>query len=70
MDDVILNKIATIETCIKRIQKKYVGFEKEFKQNIDSQDVVNLNLLRACEAATDIGHRIIRLYKLGIPQSS
>lgn len=70
MDDVILNKVATIEACIKRIKLKYIGQEKEFKTSIDNQDIVNLNLLRACEASLDIGHRIIKICKLGIPQSS
>lgn len=69
IDDVILNKMATIEVCLKRVQDNYQGHES-FSKDINSQDVVVLNLLRACEACIDIGQRIIRQERFGIPQSS
>ncbi|MBN1684818.1 MAG: DUF86 domain-containing protein [Gammaproteobacteria bacterium] len=69
-DDVIVNKVETIERCIKRIQEEYIGFETEFKTNYTKQDAIILNLQRACEATIDIGMRMIRLKELGIPQST
>lgn len=68
MDDIILNKISTIEKCIKRIHKEYD--EDQWETNITKQDSVILNLQRACEAAIDLATRIVRLKKLGIPQTS
>ncbi len=69
-DDVILNKIATIEKCIQRIHEEYDGAEKEFATNFTKQDAVILNIQRLCEAAIDVGTYVIRLKRLGIPQSS
>lgn len=69
MDDVILNKAASIERCIKRIQEEYVDLET-FKNNQTKQDAIILNLQRAIETAIDMGSRIVRLKQLGIPQNS
>ncbi|NGX28740.1 MAG: hypothetical protein K940chlam1_00926 [Candidatus Anoxychlamydiales bacterium] len=70
MDDVLLNKIATIEKCIKRINEEYTGFEKEIETNYTKQDAIILNLQRACEASIDLAARLIRLNNLGIPQKT
>ncbi len=68
MDDVIINKIAIMEKCIRRIHEEYDGHEDELLYNYTKQDSVILNLQRACEAAIDLGTRVVRLKKLGIPQ--
>lgn len=70
MDDVILNKIAIIERCIKRLNEEYLGHEQELESNFTKQDSIILNLQRACEASIDLGMRIIRIKKWGIPQES
>ena len=70
MDDVILNKIVIIERCLKRLHEEYDGYETELEDNFTKQDSIILNLQRACEASIDLGTRIIRVKKLGIPQSS
>ena len=70
IDDVILNKCAAIEKCIQRIHQEYHGFENEIETNHTKQDSILLNLQRACEAAIDLGTYIIRIKKLGVPQSS
>jgi uncharacterized protein YutE (UPF0331/DUF86 family) len=70
MDDVLINKAAIIERCIKRIKEEYIGHESEFDSNFVRQDSIILNLQRACEAAIDMGMRLIRIKQLGLPQSS
>lgn len=70
MDDILLIKAENIERCIQRIHQEYLGFENEFDTNYTKQDAILLNLLRACEAAIDMGNRVIRLKSLGLPQSS
>jgi uncharacterized protein YutE (UPF0331/DUF86 family) len=70
VDDIILNKVQTIEKCIKRINETYIGFKNVIKTNFDKQDVIILNLQRACEAIIDIGARIIRKKKLGLYQTN
>ncbi len=70
MDDVLVNKAATIERCVRRVREEYVGHEDEFETNFTRQDSIILNLQRACEAAIDMGMRAVRLRRLGAPQSS
>ncbi|CAA6808678.1 MAG: Unknown protein [uncultured Sulfurovum sp.] len=54
MPDVVLNKIQTIERCLKRIREEYIGFEESFEENYTKQDSVILNLERASQASIDI----------------
>ena len=68
--DVILNKIATIEKCIKRIHEEYDGSKESFKNNYTKQDSVILNLERASQATVDIATHIIKYKKLGLPNTS
>lgn len=70
VDDIILNKSATIERCIQRIQEEYVGFEHALETNFTKQDAIVLNIQRACEAALDIATHIVRIKRLGVPQTS
>jgi len=66
-DNVVLNKVAQIERCIKRVREE---FNDEFDTNFTQQDSVILNIQRACQASIDLGAYVIRKNKLGIPQSS
>lgn len=70
MDDVILNKIASIERCIKRIREEYQGHQSDWKANSTVQDSILLNLQRACETSIDLANFIVKKRKLGIPQNS
>lgn len=70
MDEVVRNKIAIIKRCVQRIQEEYIGFESQLEFNFTKQDSVILNLQRACEAAIDLGMRIVSMCDLGTPQSS
>ncbi|MEW6378287.1 MAG: DUF86 domain-containing protein [bacterium] len=70
MDDVKLNKAATIERCIARIREEYGEDEKNLYENYTKQDSIILNIQRACEAAIDLAMHEIRLRRLGIPQES
>ena len=70
MDNVIINKASIVDKCIQRIREEYVGHENEIQHNYTKQDSIILNLQRACEASIDLATRVIRLKRLGIPQSS
>jgi uncharacterized protein YutE (UPF0331/DUF86 family) len=69
-DDVLLNKAATIERCVARAREEYAAAGTQFATDFTRQDAAVLNIQRACEAALDMGHHLIRLNKLGIPQSA
>ncbi|MGA8163564.1 MAG: DUF86 domain-containing protein [Waddliaceae bacterium] len=70
MNDIIRNKIASIERCLKRIKEEYVGHEEMLEHDFTRQDSIILNIQRACEAAIDLGTQAVRLKNLGIPQTS
>jgi len=70
MDDVLLNKVAIIERSLNRINEEYVGSEQQLKTNFTKQDSITLNLLRACESSIDSAMHVVRVKKLGVPQSS
>lgn len=70
LDDVIINKAATIERCVSRAREEYYKDVDHFAEDFTRQDAAILNIQRACEASLDLGHHIIRIKRLGIPQSS
>jgi uncharacterized protein YutE (UPF0331/DUF86 family) len=70
IDDVVLNKSATIERCVRRAREEYGADPATFARNVTRQDAFILNIQRACEAALDLGQHLIRREKLGVPQSA
>ena len=70
VDDVLLNKAAIIERCVARAREEYAKGADTFAADHTRQDAAVLNIQRACEAALDMGHHVIRNQKLGLPQSS
>lgn len=69
MSDVLLNKVATIERCLRRVKEEYAGDEMNL-QNFTKQDSIVLNLQRAIEATIDMAMHIVAGEKLGLPQNS
>lgn len=70
VNDVLLNKVATIERCLARVETEYSGHEEELETNFTRQDSIILNLQRACEASIDAAMHLVRVKKLGVPQES
>lgn len=69
-DDVLINKAATIERCVARAREEYARDPARFATDHTRQDAAILNIQRACEAALDMGHHLIRRERLGAPQSA
>jgi uncharacterized protein YutE (UPF0331/DUF86 family) len=69
-DDVILNKAEIIERCIGRVKETYARDSTAISADFSIQDVVVLNLERACQAAIDLGMRWVRIESLGVPKDS
>lgn len=67
-NDVLLNKAAIIERCIRRIKEEYV-YSPEL-DNPTHVDALTLNIERACQAAIDMAMHLISCQHLGIPQTS
>ena len=66
--DVLLNKAAIIERCIRRIKEEYAAAPQ-----LDSPthaDALTLNIERACQAAIDMAMHLVARKHLGVPQNS
>ena len=70
VDDVSINKAASIERCVMRAKEEYDREPKTFATDFTRQDAAILNIQRACEAALNMGQHLIRREKLGVPQSA
>jgi uncharacterized protein YutE (UPF0331/DUF86 family) len=70
VDDVLVNKAATIERCVQRARDEYAKDPDTFGSDFTRQDAAILNIQRACEAALDMGQHVIRVHHLGVPQSA
>jgi len=67
-DDVLLNKAAIIERCLRRIRAEYAACPT--LDNSTHVDALTLNIERACQAAIDMAMHLVATHRLGIPQSS
>lgn len=68
-DDVVLNKIATLERCLRRVAEDYQG-QLDRLENFTIQDAIILNIQRACEAAIDLAMHVVAQRRLGVPQDA
>jgi len=67
MDSVLVLKAASIERCLKRIAEDYGN---DFAVDLTKQDAVILNLQRTCQLAIDMAGHIVRVKKMGVPDSN
>jgi uncharacterized protein YutE (UPF0331/DUF86 family) len=70
MDDVVLQKVESIERCVKRVKEEYQKSDSDFEQDYTRQDAAILNLQRACEQSIDLANYVIKKEKLGMPTYS
>src|SRR5204862_3354274 len=63
MDDVVLNKAAIIERCVRRVREEHAGDDRRLTEDITRQDSIILNLQRACEAAIDLAMHLVRVHR-------
>lgn len=68
MDDVLVNKAATVERCVARVRSALAG--DPALASLDAQDVVVLNLQRAAQACIGGAMHAVRTERLGLPQTS
>jgi uncharacterized protein YutE (UPF0331/DUF86 family) len=70
MDEILQRKAATLERCVARVRDKYRGNEPAFETDVDLQDIIVLNLQRACQTAIDMALRLGRLRRLAFPSDT
>lgn len=66
--DILLEKTAIIQRCLKRIQD-VTDLSVESLDHVDVQDIFVLNLQRAIQASVDIAAHIIAYEGLGLPDT-
>ena len=67
MDEVILNKAAITERCLRRIRS--LQGQTDEQDPYLYEDALLLNLERACQAAIDLAMHVVSSRHLGVPQS-
>jgi len=70
MNDIVINKIQSIQRCVERARQEYQLDPDGFATNYTRQDAAALNLLRACEQSIDLANHLIQTCKMGIPTAS
>lgn len=69
MIDVVLAKAANIERAITRAREELAA-SRDFMTDYTRQDAAVLNVQRACDAAVDLAHQLVRLQRLGAPTTA
>ena len=69
-DDVVLNKVASLERCVQRIRQVYAQNDQNMYENLIAQESILLNLQRTCEVSIDLAMHIVRKRRWGVPQES
>ena len=70
MNDIMINKVQSIQRCIARAREEYCLAGDLFRTDHTHQDAAILNITRACEQAIDLANHVIKTGKMGIPSSS
>jgi uncharacterized protein YutE (UPF0331/DUF86 family) len=68
MTDAVLAKLATIRRCLNRI-RDVTGGDPGRVRELDTQEIVVLNLQRAIQAAIDLAAQVISRQDWGLPDS-
>jgi uncharacterized protein YutE (UPF0331/DUF86 family) len=65
-DEVLTSKAATIERCCKRAREEYEKDPTTFVGDLTRQDAATLNVIRAWEAAVEMGDYVLGQNGLGL----
>jgi uncharacterized protein YutE (UPF0331/DUF86 family) len=67
-DEILVSKAAMIEHCVGRAREEYEKDPLTFFDDITRRDAATLNVIRAWEAAVEMGDYVIGTLALGTPQ--
>lgn len=70
IDDLLRLKAAAIERCVSRAREEYRREPATFAADLSRQDAAILNIVRACDAALDMGQHLSHRELLGVPKSA
>jgi uncharacterized protein YutE (UPF0331/DUF86 family) len=67
--DVILFKIESLDRCLDRVRSKVPAAAADLSEDLDSQDVIVLNLERAVQICVDLAAHMIAELKVRAPMT-
>ena len=67
-DEVLTGKTAMIDHCVRRAREEYEKDPTTFFGDITRRDAATLNVIRAWEAAVEMGDYVIGAHDLGTPE--
>jgi uncharacterized protein YutE (UPF0331/DUF86 family) len=67
-DEVLVSKSAMIDHCVRRAREEYEKDPTTFFDDITRRDAATLNVIRAWEAAVEMGDYVLGSYSLGTPE--
>jgi uncharacterized protein YutE (UPF0331/DUF86 family) len=67
-DEVLVSKTAMIDHCVRRAREEYEKDPTTFFGDITRRDAATLNVIRAWEAAVEMGDYVIGTYSIGTPE--
>jgi uncharacterized protein YutE (UPF0331/DUF86 family) len=70
MNEVLAQRIASLQKSISRAREELARAGPNFAQDYTAQDAAVLNALRACETSIDLANMLVRRRRLGIPSES
>jgi uncharacterized protein YutE (UPF0331/DUF86 family) len=70
MNDVSINKVQIVQRCVQRAREEYKAADGKFASDYSHQDAAVMNVVRACEATLDFANHVVRVRRLGVPNSS
>lgn len=59
MSDLVVNKIQSIQRCVRRAREEFEADPTTFATDYSRQDAAILNVLRACETAIALANHVI-----------
>ena len=71
MSEVLIGKQESLERCIKRVREVWGRpSDTSFARDLDKQELITLNLIRAFETLLDMANHLLRAKKLGWPKNN
>lgn len=71
MSEVLIGKQESLERCIKRVREVWERpSDIPFEQDLDKQELITLNLIRAFETLLDMANHLLRAKTLGWPKNN
>lgn len=67
MNEVLAQKITSLQRCVARARQARADAGAGFRTNYNLQDAAVLNVIRGCDTAIDLANMLIRRRRLGIP---